>query len=110
MTTWGGSYEYDPKEDQKLPEFAKPQNVKGVTGGINDIVRALMAGYMKNPNKGFGAPSATGKPLDISPPGNSYPSGGTAGVPYVGPGGNQLWGAKDPTAALFNPVPTPGLY
>jgi hypothetical protein len=101
-------------EDDKLPSYLKQQKIPGWSGAVNNMVRALMAGAY-NPNASpYAAPAAPAgappaAPLGITPPAHipqqAWPPPGGGAVPFAGVGGNQLWGARDPVAALLSQVP-----
>ncbi len=63
-------------EDTTVPAYMRQQRVPGITGGVNDIVRALMAGYTKgNAARPAGDPGPVQAPVtmatnnpDIKPP------------------------------------------
>lgn len=74
----------------ELPGYAQQQHIPGVTGGINDLVRALMGGVGKAQARPT-SPGPVQAPLDLTlSASNPTPSpvppqwGPTAGVPYTG--------------------------
>ncbi len=85
----------------QLPPWLQQQNNPSVAGGVNNMLRALMAGYQGNPAR------SPGLPLNINPQANnSFPPslgspGGTGGVtsPGLPPAPMSL-----PTASAVSPV------
>ena len=58
-----------PGSTPQLPQGYQQQNIPGITGGINNMVRALLAARYQNQQANPGAqPGAPGPPLNINSP------------------------------------------
>lgn len=105
-----GPYAINPKTGLfqpggSTPNFTQKQNIPGVTGGINDMVRALMAGYLRKKDTAKGPNYESAAPTDILQDLKGVNGG------YKPAGAGQYGGSSDNTySALFNQVPTTGLY
>ena len=75
-----GSYRMDPRSGSYMPQITKARQTPGFAGGLNDIVRALMTGYLRRGGGGMTS-EAPGNILQHFKANDPY---STYGVPYTG--------------------------
>ncbi len=109
-----------------LPGYLQQQNTPGMTGGMNNMIRALLAGNQQSDPATQAATAAgmpPGPPTSLAPPGptpmgGAMPSGSFGGpttpagpqggspVPYMSPGGTAS-AANPMMQALMTQPPNP---